>query len=381
MKKTVVIDTFSIGGFHEMFNASFLYVIFNSTEGPITYIADKTAVQSIKQLLKNNSQFHELLERVTFKEKCLLKGLSFYAIFFRYFFGALLNIFYLFRYRRYRIMFPALNPVFSIFLKMILKVQKIETYVVCHGELSYLFTSYRKTSPLFWYASFLRPFFSGLLPSSLKLILLGPSIVRNFTVHYSKLLPNIVSIPHPYIFNEVEIRRSQDNQVVHFGWVGVAIEAKGFSIFAKMVRHFSERYNHIFAAHLVGWHPFSEDAYPSIQFASPAHIFLERPLFNQAVSQLDYILFFYNNAQYQYTASGAIFDAIQHGKLIIALRNDYFESVFEACGAIGFLCDSIEDMYLIIESLLRKEVEVEQFYDNLQTARKIFSCEHIKLMV
>ncbi|MEN5058246.1 hypothetical protein [Sphingobacterium kitahiroshimense] len=381
MKKTVVIDTFSVGGFHEMFNASFLYVILNSTTGPVNYIADRTAIQAITLLLKNNNQLGDLLERVIFLDKTLPKGLSFYAIFFRYLYGTLLNIFYLFKFRSSKVIFPALNPLFGIFLKQLVKILKTDTYVVCHGELGYLFSRYSLLSPLFWYSAFLRPFFSGTLPSTLKLILLGPSIVQNFTVHYPRLFPNIVSMHHPYIFSNIRTKVRTTNSVLKFGWVGVATEAKGFPIFDKMTRHFSNEYPNRFSAHFVGWHPFSFDSYPQITFTSQAHEFLDRSVFDQAVSDLDYILFFYSNAQYRYTASGAIFDAIEHGKLIIALRNDYFEAIFEACGAIGFLCDSIEDMYHIVEQLLREEIKVDQFYANLQKARKIFSCAHIKLTV
>lgn len=381
MKKTVVIDTFSISGFHEMFNASFLYAILNNSTGPLTYIADESAINSIQQLLKDDLKFQGLVNRVTFKFKYLPKGISFYAIFFRYLYGTILNIFYLFQFRSYRIIFPALNPIFGIFLKMFVKVFKTDTYIVCHGELGYLFSKYSAVSPLFWYSSFLRPFFAHSMPEALKLVLLGPSIVQNFIVHYPKLIPNIVTIHHPYIFNEIEPQLKEPSSVVRFGWVGVATEAKGFPFFDEITRYFSEVYPCRFSAHFVGWHPFSSEAYQQIQFASQAHVFLERSLFNQAVSQLDYILFFYNNSQYQYTASGAIFDAIQHGKPIIALRNDYFESIFNECGPIGFLCDSKEEVFRVIEAVLRDEVDVQQFFVNLQVARAIFSCQQMKLIL
>lgn len=381
MKKIIFIDTFSVGGFHEMFNASFLYVVLNNSTSPVTYVADESAINAIRQLLKDDLKFQELLKGVTFKSKNLPKGISFYAIFFRYLYGAFFNIFYLFQFRTSRIIFPALNPLFGIFLKIFVKIFNTETYVVCHGELGYLFSKHRVSSPLFWYTSFLRPFFAYSMPETLKLILLGPSIVKNFTAHYPKLLPNILTVNHPYIFNQNQPQVRKVSSIVRFGWVGVATEAKGFPIFDEITRYFSAHYPKQFSAHFVGWHPFSEEAYPQIHFASRAHVFLDRGIFNQAVSQLDYILFFYNNSQYQYTASGAIFDAIQHNKFIIALHNDYFESIFSACGPIGFLCDSKEEIFRIIESILRNEVDVQQFFLNLQVARTIFSCRQMKLML
>jgi len=69
MKKTVIVDTFSIGGFHEMFNTSFLYVILNSSTSPLLYIADKSAINAIVKLLKEDQEFQGLSNRITFKPK------------------------------------------------------------------------------------------------------------------------------------------------------------------------------------------------------------------------------------------------------------------------------------------------------------------------
>lgn len=381
MKNTVVIDTFSIDGFHEVFNASFLYVILNSTIGPVTYIADKSAIKAIQELLKEDQGFRDAVRRVRFKPKTLPKGLSFYAIFFRYLYGAFLNIFYMFKYKERRVIFPALNPIFSLFLKFILKIGKIETYVVCHGELGYLFSKYRKTSPLFWYSAFMRPFFKGNLPEkNLKLIMLGGSIVQNFTAKYPHLAPNIISMHHPYIFKDFPAKTARKSSSICFGWVGVATEAKGFSVFNEIANCFSEKYPDRFLAYLVGWHPFKLQEYPHINFLSQPNIFLDRSEFNKGVAKLDYILFLYDNEHYRYTASGAIFDAIQQEKLIIALRNDYFESIFNVCGPIGFLCETKEEIFQVIEAVLNDKIDVKQFFVNLKIARNIFDSQHMKII-
>ncbi len=382
MKNTVVIDTFSIDGFHEVFNASFLYVILNSTIGPITYVADQSAIKAIHELLKNDERFQEAARRVRFKSKTLPKGLSFYAIFIRYLYGAFLNIFYMFKYKDQRVIFPALNPIFSIFIKPILKISNIETYVVCHGELGYLFSKFKTTSPLFWYSSLMEPFFKGKLPKNLKLIMLGESIVQNFSVHYSHLVPNILAIHHPYIFKDfpTQSKINSTSTNICFGWVGVATAAKGFSFFNEIALCFYRKYPHRFSAYLIGWHPFKIQDYPHINFSSQPNVFLERSEFDSSVSNLDYILFLYDNEHYRYTASGAIFDAIQHEKPIIALRNDYFESIFKSCGPIGFLCDTKEEIFQVIEAVLNDEIDVQQFFVNLKAARSIFDSQHMKII-
>jgi hypothetical protein len=65
---------------------------------------------------------------------------------------------------------------------------------------------------------------------------------------------------------------------------------------------------------------------------------------------------------YKYLASGAVFDAINAEKPIIALRNDYFEYLFSKFGAFGYLADSIDDMADIIRGLLSgKKLETFAF--------------------
>lgn len=378
MKKTVVIDTFSIGSFHEMFNASFLCVLLKNSEDSIDYIADSSAVESIKKLLIEDTDFEQWSKRVVFTEVRLPKGNTFYAIFFRYLYGAILNLIYIFKFKSYRVIFPSLNPLFAVFLKAVLNRRSIETFVVCHGELGYLFTKYPVKSPLFWYAMFLRPFFKKSLPADLRLIVLGSSIRRNLLKKYPYLEPSILSIHHPYIFKNLPVTRP-NSQVCNFGWVGVATEAKGFHLFSELVEYFSGKYKENFSAYLIGWHPFVVDNYPHIKFVSSSHTFLDRQVFDKAVGELNFILFFYNNVQYKYTASGAIFDAIQHRRPVIALRNDYFEEVFETCGSIGFLCDSVDEMYSVIDRLINKKVEIEHFFTNLEKARFFFSAQYMKL--
>ena len=85
------------------------------------------------------------------------------------------------------------------------------------------------------------------------------------------------------------------------------------------------------------------------------------------IDQLDFILFFYNSETYRLTASGTIFDAISRKKPIIALRNDYFEYIFNKFGSIGYLVDSIEEMATLIQHIhSNKEIQQEFDFDEIQ---------------
>ena len=72
--------------------------------------------------------------------------------------------------------------------------------------------------------------------------------------------------------------------------------------------------------------------------------FIERKEFENLISDIDYALYFYTKDKYKITASGAVLDAINARKPIIALKNDYFSYLFGKYGQIGYLFESIEEM-------------------------------------
>ena len=108
---------------------------------------------------------------------------------------------------------------------------------------------------------------------------------------------------------------------------------------------------------------------------------LPRNEYEQFINGLDYVLFLYALNSYKFIASGAIFDTISFGKPIIALRNDYFVSIFEQCGDIGYLCENIEEMACLILKLLDEPdiVAYNRFLQNMEKAKLLYAPECIKI--
>ena len=91
--------------------------------------------------------------------------------------------------------------------------------------------------------------------------------------------------------------------------------------------------------------------------------YLDRKDFENLISKIDYALYFYSSNKYKLTASGAIFDAINARKPIIALENDYFIYLFKKYGTIGYLCKNIDEMAEVINNI-RKEKKTIFNFDN-----------------
>jgi hypothetical protein len=101
---------------------------------------------------------------------------------------------------------------------------------------------------------------------------------------------------------------------------------------------------------------------------------LNRDEYNKRLSSLDYVLFFYDSYLYNFTVSGAIFDAINFEKPVIALRNNYFEYLFDKFPSLGTLADNIDDMATIIKQIINKEYKKEYSF---AVAKQNFSPEAI----
>ncbi|MDL1914022.1 MAG: glycosyltransferase family 4 protein [Bergeyella sp.] len=154
--------------------------------------------------------------------------------------------------------------------------------------------------------------------------------------------------------------------------MGVVTLSKGFDRFCALSSYFSEKGEDRFVSVVVGRHGLDPENYPKVNFVAKKNTYLSRKEFNEGVEKLDFILFFYDNEQYRLTASGAIFDAIEHEKVIIAIRNDYFEEIFQKCGDLGFLCKDDTEVFEIVNKILGNELDYSHVYENIRRAKEIY---------
>jgi hypothetical protein len=97
------------------------------------------------------------------------------------------------------------------------------------------------------------------------------------------------------------------------------------------------------------------------------------------INQLDFILYFYPIDTYKLTASGALFEAINRKRPIIAIRNEYFEYIFNKYGSIGYLVDTLDEMADII---YRISSGIENHVDyNFEQIQKLLSPNNLAIIL
>ncbi|SFA42246.1 Glycosyltransferase involved in cell wall bisynthesis [Pedobacter suwonensis] len=89
---------------------------------------------------------------------------------------------------------------------------------------------------------------------------------------------------------------------------------------------------------------------------------LSREKYNEKISDLHYAIFFYGKDDFILRSSAAFFDAIFYEKPLIVLKNTFFEDVFKREGEIGYLCENLEEMAILINQLLTQQRYHEEKY-------------------
>lgn len=108
--------------------------------------------------------------------------------------------------------------------------------------------------------------------------------------------------------------------------------------------------------------------------------YLNRSEYESSVSRLDFALFFFDESQYLFRASGAVIDAIAFEIPIIVLKHPFFDNLFKQEGPIGYCCNSMEEVVNVIEKISKKNEEIvfeyEFFIKNLKNLKYKFSVEN-----
>jgi glycosyltransferase involved in cell wall biosynthesis len=175
--------------------------------------------------------------------------------------------------------------------------------------------------------------------------------------------------------NVAEIPNVPDTNLsapVRVGFVGLATEAKGISVFLEAARVLKSRYGSAVEFHLVGRATGSVDPDLFRVLDSPVSAeHLPRAVFQQRLGALHFVFLPYQPGYYNLSASGALLDAITWLKPIIATRTPIVSGMFERHGDIGYLCAGLDEMIAVLDQVvLSKDAErYGQQRQNLLQAR------------
>lgn len=381
--KTVhIVDSYSVSNFHEMFNAAILIVCSKQIEH-IIYRADAKSQNCVLSNVIANGCDVEL-SNVKKKTLFVVRNELAIGLLCRTVISAFQNIRYLFVGRKDPIIYLH-NDAFSVYLLYLFNlILRRPVWIVCHGELELLISTPRWYKPSFFYKHLFRFFFKYVpISCHLRFIVLGESILSNL----QKILPkgkekrfNVMC--HPYIFKKEILRKRLLPRKLMFGTIGSMNVFKGYYRLlelAKMLKGPILKHDIIIA--VTRFENVKMDPQGLVQCVCKQNKLLPRGDYELFVNGLDFVLFLYAPDSYKLIASGAIFDAISYGKPIVALRNDYFVSIFEQCGDMGYLCDNIDEMACLIMKILETPNmnDYDVFLQNMEKAKFLYSAECIRI--
>jgi hypothetical protein len=162
-------------------------------------------------------------------------------------------------------------------------------------------------------------------------------------------------LPSPV--NEAEAEQAEPLKLtfpLRIGLVGQATEAKGIMAFLALARRFRQTRPDAFNFHLVG-HPGAGiviDEFDALHDELPYER-LSRAEFLKRLCRLHYVCLPLQPSYYGLSSSGALIDAINWLKPIIATPVPIVVDLFARFGDIGLLCDDFNSMAIGIDSLAR----------------------------
>jgi len=103
-------------------------------------------------------------------------------------------------------------------------------------------------------------------------------------------------------------------------------------------------------------------------------------IYNTLIEEMTFCVFFYPSDTYRLTASGALLDALFHLKPVIAITNPYFRYIFNKMGAIGYLCNTIDEIAEVIKGICIKHDSTlyRQQQETIRAGLKHFSLESVE---
>ena len=342
------IDSFAWGTAHEMFNASILWMCTQIPCSQVICRATKSNIHSMERLLESA---HLDTHKVITRPIPTVGGRGRLPLLIRYLLGTIQLCWHLvFSVRTQDIVLLPFNNLFALKgINFLSKLLSRRVLIFCHGELEFVVSQVNKQGLLSRILSHrcLRFFTNPRTHISHSLFF---SVLGNHIRHNLKnILPpsfsgHLFSMAHPYLFFKSSEHARHPHKKLSIGTCGTMTLSKGALVMAQFAAKCRDRHLDIDIYHVGSVLSGLDEMLQAGIHIPSAERALSREAYDEKVNQLDYLLFFYDPNSYQITASGAVMDAIALQKPIIALRNDYFQYLFDTFGPFGILDNSVDAM-------------------------------------
>jgi hypothetical protein len=338
-----MVDSVCFNNWHLHFNSQLIEILSNIAE-----VAEYRGVQHIGKNRQNIKR----------KKLFVVTSTGRWGIIWRFLFTLLNDIWQLIIVPYDEIIVYSFDSTVSVrLLNLLNKVLRKRIIMFRHGSMEMLQTNPSGKGFFYKFENKLtRRFFLNknlIISKNMHFFVLGDVILKNLSVLLSEdKMKHFHSIDHPYDFDRSTLTIVREkNAQLHIGTVGVFNEYKGGRDILQLVGILKEKGIDSINLSVTGKIDFDISILQASGIDLPSNggksmVSVEE--LKDRVDRLDFILYFYPSDTYRLTASGAIFDAINRKRPIIALRNDYFEYVFNKFGSIGYLVDSVDEMADII---------------------------------
>ena len=362
--KIKYIDTYSTQLFHLQINACILKMLWGLYPDSVVCFMSNSSRTNVIKLCSE-------LSIVPYHTLTVVDSHNKVTTVLRVMFSAFQNIRLLLFSNSDDLLFYNYNNVLSLHLiNAINKWLNREIVIICHGELELLCPEVSGGPFTKILSRKLRSFFEekSKIDNNITFCVLGESILHNIkTILPTKASSHFAYFDHPYIYKGIINKKEKKKDVINIGMVGAFSESKGASDFLWLVQqlHNQKRIKFSVTGPIISR---LEDL-KQLGVSMPSNLgkdLVPRKEFLDRLKELDFLLFLYPLDSYKLTASGAIMDAIDWGIPILAIKNDYFCSIFENYGSFGYLVNNKYEMKDIIISSICKKDSLKIDFDSIR---------------
>ncbi|GGZ14958.1 hypothetical protein GCM10007049_03730 [Echinicola pacifica] len=322
------------------------------TNNQVLYYASRASIENIKGHLINQGKA-DLLERVVFKNTYVFTGKkTYYNYLIKIFIAALINTRIALFAKKDTYLIYNFNNIISLFpLNLVSKLFNKKILMCCHAELEALMIPSSKKR---WNFRAQDSFFkNSKISESMNFLVFGDSILDNL----SKILPekkmlHFKAITHPYFLADVSLEDlSKENlggkDAIKIGIAGILDQNKGLNNLLELVKLLKPTMDQgLVEIYTISRLKFDKKIVLDlgVKIYNTENKFYSRQEYLNAIHQMNYIYLPYDRDRYKLTASGAVFEGIFSKKPILALRNDYFDFLFNTYGNFGYLHETNEEL-------------------------------------
>ena len=388
-KKIFLIDNVIIGNNHLVINSSMIRIAENlipDHSPKISFFGEKRHLSVLKGLASDSEvrQVHfRPIDVINPKRGWIPKVLSWTL-------KLLLDFFWLGKIIRLAhrkdieyVIFTTIIPInLLLFVSIFNRKSELKFMVLLHGDIEYIFKERPSRSERIK-AYLLKSAFRR-SRNNIKYVVLSDHIKGSLINSYSLKESQVFSVDHPII--NVNTKAMSKKRYLQFSHLGVANGRKNSGLIfplakslASLVLDGKARFSIIGRLDIPGIN--ITDSIVEIEAKSNEPI--DNIKYKSLIEEADYSLIFMSEKEYVFRISGSLLDSLQFKIPIIALKHPAILELFSKGGDIGFVCDNLDEMKLVIKEICKPNSAYAERYEgqvnNLEQLSNQFSAKSATL--